>query len=349
MAAMGVVLWHYTFRGHAADDMSVLAFPRLAAVLKYVYISVYLFFMMSGFTTTMSLLEKRYSDFVISRISRLYPTFWIAATLTALASWLLGDPRYPVTLRQYLLNLTLVAGGFGVKYVDEVYWYLLVLIRFYFIISLPLLVQQARSIKYLAGIWMLLSIVATHVDVSAIRLFLVPEYSPFFIAGVMFFFVRKEGMDGYKTLVLACSFLLAIRNTVVQMEAIETHYGASFSRPLILGGVSMLYVVLYLVASGRTHVPYSRWLILLSSATYPLYLLHQNAGFMVFNYIGNAINKHVVLFVTIAAMLSLSVGISRYVEPFIRRRLRDSLTAGLAALVRATQGFTCRCQGRSRI
>ncbi len=341
VAAMGVVLWHYTFRGHAADDMSVLAFPRLAGVLKYVYISVYLFFMMSGFTTAMSLSEKRYADFAVSRISRLYPTFWIAVTLTALTSWLLADPRYPVTLSQYLWNLTLVAGGFGVNYVDAVYWYLLVLIRFYFILSLPLLVRQAGSIKYLTGIWMLLSILATYVDVDALRLILVPEFSPFFIAGVMFFFVRKEGMDGYKALVLVCSFLLAMRSTVTLLVLIETHYSTSFVRPLIFGGIAMLYVIMYLVAIGKMRVPYSKLLILLSSATYPLYLLHQNIGFMVFNFFGRVINKHVLLILTMVAMSLLSVGISCYAEPTIRHRLRDRLASFIAALSHAAQGFTC--------
>lgn len=344
---MGVILWHYAFRGHAADDMSILAFPRLAGILKYVYISVYLFFMMSGFTTAMSLSEKRYSDFVVSRLSRLYPTFWIAVTLTALTGWLLADPRYPVTVKQYLWNLTLVAGGFGVKYVDAVYWYLLVLIRFYFILSLPVLVRQAGCIKYLAGLWLVLAIPATYVD--ALRLVLVPEFAPFFIAGVMLFHVRKEGMDGYKALVLIGSFLLAMRSAVTLLVLIETHYQTSFFRPLIFGGIAMLYVVMYLVAIGKMRVPGSKALILLSSATYPLYLLHQNIGFMVFNLFGRTVNKHVLLILTVGGMLLLCSCISLYAEPIVRRWLRSRLVGLFDTLSRMMQGLTCRWHSESRV
>lgn len=334
IAAMGVVLWHYTFRGHAADDMSILAFPKLAAVLKYVYISLYVFFMMSGFTTALSLSERPYTRFAISRIARLYPAFWIAVTVTAGVSWVTGDPRYAVSFRRYLLNLTMIGGAFGARYVDAVYWYLLVLIRFYFVLSLPVLVQQPGSIKHVAAVWMLLSIIVTFVHIPAARLVLVPEYAPLFIAGVMFFFVRKEGLDRYKVLVLAGSLGLAIRNAVVQAGTIAAHYHTTFWLPLIIGGVLALYAIFFLLTGERTYVRKTAWLPLLSSATYPLYLLHQNIGFMVFNTFGRTVNKYLVLGATLVAMILVSIAISRYVEPHIRRKLQSSLTDAAAALTR---------------
>ena len=72
--------------------------------------------------------------------------------------------------------------------------------------------------------------------------------------------------------------------------------------------------------------------MLFGSATYPLYLLHHNIGFIVFNYVGDTINKYAVLTATIAAMIFLSIFISHYLEPHIRERVRNSLAAVIKIL-----------------
>ncbi|MEV0794949.1 hypothetical protein [Kribbella sp. NPDC050459] len=46
-------------------------------------------------------------SFVISRVVRLYPAYWIAVTLTAFVSIAFSHGRFPVSLPQYLANLTM--------------------------------------------------------------------------------------------------------------------------------------------------------------------------------------------------------------------------------------------------
>ena len=53
-AAFSVVLYHYTFRGYAADDMSIVPYPLFAPISKYGYLGVDLFFMISGFVILMT-------------------------------------------------------------------------------------------------------------------------------------------------------------------------------------------------------------------------------------------------------------------------------------------------------
>lgn len=80
LAALAVVLYHYFYRynelyghhGNFAVDWTY--FGKLG---------VELFFMVSGFVIFMSLNRvNRPVDFLVSRFSRLYPTYWCALILT---------------------------------------------------------------------------------------------------------------------------------------------------------------------------------------------------------------------------------------------------------------------------
>ncbi|WOO32781.1 acyltransferase family protein [Diaphorobacter limosus] len=53
-AALAVVFFHYSFRGYAADAMSIMPYPLLASLSKYGYLGVELFFMISGFVILMT-------------------------------------------------------------------------------------------------------------------------------------------------------------------------------------------------------------------------------------------------------------------------------------------------------
>ena len=65
-AALNVVLFHYTFRGHKADNMSILRIPLLGEYFKYGYLGVYLFFIISGFVIILSIEHNNLLDFIKS-------------------------------------------------------------------------------------------------------------------------------------------------------------------------------------------------------------------------------------------------------------------------------------------
>ena len=82
-AAIAALSYHYFFRGWAADDLRPLVFPELGELAKYGGFGVQFFFMISGFVIFMSAQGRRPLEFVASRISRLYPAYWVAVLLTA--------------------------------------------------------------------------------------------------------------------------------------------------------------------------------------------------------------------------------------------------------------------------
>lgn len=87
IAALMVVLFHYTFRGFIVNS-SIVAFPFLGFIFKYGYLGVDLFFMISGFVIYMSIENSSLLNFLKSRIVRLYPAFWICVSITALFIYL---------------------------------------------------------------------------------------------------------------------------------------------------------------------------------------------------------------------------------------------------------------------
>lgn len=341
IAALSVVLFHYTFRGYAADEMSILSFPLLGQFFKYGYLGVDLFFIISGFVVLRTVLNRNLTGFVVSRITRLYPAFWIGVTLTALVTLIIGDNRYNVKFFQYLANLSMVSGYFGVKAVDGVYWTLLVELKFYFLMALVLLFNQTKHIKYYLFAWLLISILNLSLGMpSVVNSFLLTSYSSYFIAGAFFYLLRKDGFSVLYLVGITLSYYLSIKHAYWGIPRLNEHYQTEFSAFVIIGIISIFYFLMFLVAAKKAGLLNKSVMLHLGALTYPLYLIHQNIGFMVFNYFGNNDNKNVVLLVTIFMMLIISYVISRYCEKMMALKLKLILLNTLESIKPLRIGLT---------
>jgi peptidoglycan/LPS O-acetylase OafA/YrhL len=74
-AVLAVVLYHYGFRGAAADGFTTASLTDLTPIAKYGYLGVQLFFVISGFVIAYSAEGRTASGFAIARIARIYPGF----------------------------------------------------------------------------------------------------------------------------------------------------------------------------------------------------------------------------------------------------------------------------------
>jgi peptidoglycan/LPS O-acetylase OafA/YrhL len=79
IAVLAVVLYHYTF----AYDFHFKLFSDHKFYLYHGNLAVPLFFVISGFVIFLTLEKsKRKTDFLVSRFSRLYPSYWAAMFIT---------------------------------------------------------------------------------------------------------------------------------------------------------------------------------------------------------------------------------------------------------------------------
>ena len=174
-AAASVVLFHYGFRGYAADHMTDMPYLSLASTVKYGYLGVDLFFLISGFVILMTACAGSARHFVASRVARLYPAFWACCTLTFLVTLIAGGGRFSASLNQYAANMTMFSGFFGVPSIDGAYWSLFVEMRFYLLVFVVLLLGQMARIRALLGLWLVLVLILSKWPVAHVGFFLLPR------------------------------------------------------------------------------------------------------------------------------------------------------------------------------
>lgn len=341
LAAFSVVLYHYSFRGYAADTMSLMPYPILAPYTKYGSLGVELFFMISGFVILMTAAVGNLRSFVISRFVRLYPAFWACCTITFATIIVIGEPRYSASLSQYIVNMTLLSGFTGVPAIDGVYWSLFVEIKFYLLVATVLAIRRIHQAQHFLIIWLCASVALEVMPINKLNHLLLVNYSAYFIAGSVFFLIRSQGFSFTKIGVIIASWGLAIYQSIKNIPDFEKHYGTSMSSNVTISIITLFFLIMFLVATRRTgFIGRTRWLMA-GALTYPLYLLHQNIGFMIFNHAYPTINPHLLLWGTII----LVIGISYTVNTFIEKKYSSPMKNSLNHLFDSIQNLTIRTSG----
>jgi peptidoglycan/LPS O-acetylase OafA/YrhL len=131
------------------------AFVAIPGFIDVGHIGVVVFFLISGFVIPFSILPDRAApvgSFVIKRILRIYPAYWLSVPLAAFVVFWIWGTQF--TAREVLVNLTLLQDVFGVRPAEGVYWTLLVELAFY-ALCVVLLVSgslfNARRVAMLAA------------------------------------------------------------------------------------------------------------------------------------------------------------------------------------------------------
>jgi peptidoglycan/LPS O-acetylase OafA/YrhL len=333
IAALSVVFYHCTFRGYAAH-LSPVSYPLLAPVTKYGYLGVQLFFLISGFVILMTASSGSLRRFAVSRFVRLYPAFWVCCTITFLLSAAIGPPRWAVSLRQYAVNMTMLSGFVGVPSIDGVYWSLFVELRFYALVAGVLLIRQIEKVQLVLLAWLAISAVLEFLPPGAPRTILIADYAPYFIAGATCFLIFKRGLSPVRLGVVIASWGLAVVQAIRRLPEIETLNGTTMNRYVVTGIVTACFAVMLVVSLRRSRrFEHKRWL-LLGALTYPLYLLHQNLGYMFLEFGYPAINAFLLLAITIAALLALSFAVHVLIEKRYARALKGFLNRALDRMER---------------
>lgn len=325
LAAISVVLFHYTFRGFAADDLSRVPYPLLAPVTKYGFLGVELFFMISGFVILMTASKGGLGHFASSRIARLYPVFWVCCTLTFVATLSLGGERFSASFGQYLVNMTMMSDLVGVPPIDGVYWSLFVELKFYFLVAFVLLFKQLERTQLLLALWLGTSIFLSVFPVAVLNVVLIVNFAPFFVAGAVCYLIYARGVSVSRLAILGAAWVAALRYALAYIPEFEQTFRTDLGEYVVAGAISAMFAIFLLISLKRTGVLARTNWVALGALTYPLYLIHQNIGYMMFNLAYPALSPHVLIWGTVALMLVCAYLLHRFVEQRYGGRFKRAL------------------------
>jgi peptidoglycan/LPS O-acetylase OafA/YrhL len=322
IAALWVVLFHFVLRYQAPDIALTTELPgirrlstTIAAVLPdFGLLPVYWFFMISGFVIIWTLERcETWQDFAVSRISRLYPVYWCAMTLTFLAGslWPLKVQSY--TLPQYVVNLTMLQEILGVPHIDGVYWSLTVELVFYVGMAGLFVLGWLRYLPYLCLLWALACMTNQLLAIQGVDVFwrvqkyaLLPQ-GHFLIAGIMFYQLWRGRFFGL------CHTILGLC-----LVSIFLAYPVTEAVVCVL-----FFAAFWLAIDQRLGFIVSRPLLWLGSVSYALYLSHQMLGFRLMRTLeSHGLSRTGAILAAIGMVLVLAHLLTRLVERPARTAIR---------------------------
>ena len=331
LAALAVVLFHFV--GQTPNAMIVIwgrpyesTFPEMHRYFAFGRLGVDLFFLISGFVICMSAWGRTPRDFFISRVTRLYPMYWIAIAVSACVIYFTNTPFGHPNPRVFFANLTMLQTPLGVDHLDPVYWTLWPELCFY--LTFAVVVWKGLSyqrVVIFCGLWTVAAVLAPAAGIPLLTLMVNPTSAPFFIAGMAFYLMYRYRPTPLLWGIVAMSWLLALHFLLVPSGGRNNWDTWSPWRGWLVLVITVFFLLIAAIALGWTRWIRWRGLTVAGTMTFPLYLLHDPIGITVAYHYGDRVDPWVLVGVTVAALMLLSYLAHRFVERPVARVMRRSL------------------------
>ncbi|MFB6578428.1 acyltransferase family protein [Streptomyces sp. NPDC056402] len=331
LAALSVLFYHYFALESAWGQAPAEIFPTAHPFAVYGWVGVEIFFLVSGFVICMSAWGRTVGDFAVSRVSRLFPAYWAAVAFTTLVLYAWPEVRQVKAFSHVLVNLSMLQGGLGVPNIDDAYWTLFVELKFYVLFAIVVMrgVTYRNCVLFCAA-WTLAGVVAPTADNGVLSFFAASSSSPYFIAGIGFYLMRRFRPNAVLWAVVGVQFLLA--QHYVHTRMISNLGRAAAERtpawPVHLI-IALGFALMAAIALGALDGVQWRWLPHAGALTYPLYLIHMMAGLTFIHLFRHDVAPVPLVIGVITAMLLLAWLVHRLVERPLGRLLRDRLRRGV--------------------
>ncbi|MBP2346482.1 acyltransferase family protein [Streptomyces virginiae] len=342
IAALMVVFHHYVgFGGNTDPSKNAwtkpvdVVFPTASWLASYTWTGVELFFIISGFVICMSSWGRSLGDFFTSRVVRLYPAYWLAVLLTTAVVTMWPLVVQPLGLKDVLLNLTMLQEPFRVGSVDAVYWTLWVELRFYLLFALVVWKGVTyRRVVLFCALWTVASVLVTAGRAPFLNYIVMPEYSPYFIAGVAMYLIHRFGPTLLLWGIVLVSWLFSIRQVALYNDGLAVSLGRTLDAKPAIALMTLGYLVMIVLALGGLSWVRGRWLTTAGALTYPLYLLHEHIGWTGIRLLRFHLDPWTLVAVMTLGMLAAAWLVHRCVERPLSGLLKRGLTHGLDSLRR---------------
>jgi peptidoglycan/LPS O-acetylase OafA/YrhL len=335
LAALSVVLFHFV--GQTPGSMQfVWGRPynqvfseRAHSAFAFGRLGVDLFFLISGFVICMSAWGRSPREFFISRISRLYPMYWIAIVLTTVVLFLADSPFGRPDPQTVIANLTMLQTPLGVDNLDSVYWTLWPELCFYLLFAAVVW----RGLSYqrvviFCGLWTVAAVLCPSADLPLLTLLINPTSAPYFIAGMAFYLMYRYRPTPILWGIVAMSYLIGLHYLLTPTGGRNNWHTWHPWRGWLVLLTTFFFFAIAAIALGWTRRIQWRWLSTAGTLTFPLYLIHDSIGVTVVSHLGDNVNPWLLVTCLTAGLVLLAYVLQRFAErplaDMARRALRSS-------------------------
>ena len=330
IAALLVVFFHFT-----------MGRPEYNTFFKLGTTGVDLFFVISGFVIFMSL-QKISSgfDFVINRVSRLYPTYWASVTFTfiLILSFLIYNNRNDLDnkLIQYLGNLTMFQFYLNFPHriddLDGPYWTLIIEMLFYISILFLFLTKLLKYIKAIGIVLCIIIVVLTQYcyNINYVKYIIswIPllQFLPLFFAGTVFYNIstKKDKLVFNYSIIVLC-FLC---QSVLFPYAGRSNDYINWTEYCIM--LFVYFALFILFVNNRLSFIVNKTTLFFGKISYALYLIHQYISVKIiiphfYNKLG--INFWIVaIFINLPIIIGIATFITYKIDIPYSRKMKEKLS-----------------------
>ncbi len=298
----------------------------ISEFVKYGYLGVQLFFMISGFVIFMTVDKKNSPiSFFVARAIRLYPAYILSMLTTCIALYFISDG--PVfTLRDIAANFTMFADTLGFRPINSAYWSLGVEIIFYFIIFSSLFFyKETRKIMNIMLIWLLIAIFNIFKPVGILEQALILKYCPFFVCGASFYLYMKHNSSLY-IIYAFIALPISIYYGLVHSSKLATLFTYfQFSNYTVSLIIVCFFSLFWFISCNpkKGSTLNSKVINCMAGSSYIIYLIHETAGKLLIK--KNIEQGLFIVALSIISVLILSTLIYIYIEVPIQSKIKSSI------------------------
>jgi len=324
-AAFMVMIYHYMLN-IPNSKLLPISFGFAGDLTAYNYLAVNLFFVISGFVIIQSADGANASKFLKSRITRLYPVYWVCCTISFALTYLFINDLLHLSIARYLLNMTMLNGFFGIGYVDNVYWTLFIELKFYLLILVVLLLNKSHLIEAVMRGWLAISAICYLLSYDLFTTMISANFAAFFVAGCTIYQAKKYGWNFFRGTTLISAYILGclfeFENGIVK----SNHYHLELSSMTIALILAAIFLILWMSTKiNITNNHCQHVSAFLGRLSYPLYLIHFNVGLLLLYFFVTEQNKWQILVLICAAMTLFAYILNKHVEQPLSKKLKLSL------------------------
>lgn len=215
----------------------------------------------------------------------------------------------------FVANLTMFQSYIGFKHVDGAYWTLAVQLMVYIFMGGLFFILKKNiklfllSIIIWVGIDVVLSIYYIKGGVVPFQSLFIRTTIHLFLQGLLIWYITNE--SNRKERLLALSILMIL--------PLYSLFNFSFQYTIFNFLISSL---ICLISVKKWSYNKSNIFTFVGSISFPMYLLHQNIGFLIIRYMDTiGLTHEIFIFIPISIIIMLSWGVTLFVEHFINPQL----------------------------